>query len=283
MTRFLLQIALCSIAAPALTQAAVLYTFSNSGAQPDSFSLLEEDFLSTPGNFAIPPFSVGGSTFTQAAFGAGRCFSFATSGGLASGDGSSCTGGATSPDAAWLVAFFPNLTAPGTYHAAISHSEGSAIAAPDQLTIANVSAYRYTFSNNVASPYSFSFLEQNLLTAPGTFPIAPFSIGGSTFTQAAFGAGRCWGFATSGGVVSSDSSSCTEGASPPEAGWLVAYSTTTTAPGSYNAVLSHADGSAIAAPNRLVITALPEPSTVFLGGSCLTGLVLLGRRRSARG
>lgn len=120
-----------------LGHAAVLYTFSETGANPYSFSFLEPSLLSATGPFAIPPFQVDGLKFTQAtltqADGTG-CFQFGTAGASLTATPFSCGLGAFAPNGGWQSLFFGG-TAPGTYTAFNAASEGSAPAAPDKLTI----------------------------------------------------------------------------------------------------------------------------------------------------
>jgi len=181
----------------------LLYTFSETGANPYSFSFLEMKPLTTTGAFAIPPFQVDGLTFDQAtltqAAGTG-CFQFGTAGASLTATPFSCGLSAFAPEGGWQSLFL-GATGPGTYTAFNAASDGSAPPAPDKLTIQNVSAFEYTFSNNGANPYSFSFLERSLLDTTGAFAIAPFQVDGLTFNQAtltqADGTG-CFQFGTAG-------------------------------------------------------------------------------------
>jgi len=113
------------------------YTFSSNGPNRYSFSFLESAILTTTGEFAIAPFQVDGVTFTQAtltqASGTG-CFQFGTAGASLTTTPSSCGLSAFAPDGGWQSLFF-GATAPGTYTAFNAVSEGSAPAAPGQLTI----------------------------------------------------------------------------------------------------------------------------------------------------
>ena len=64
-----------------LGHTAVLYTFSENGVNPYSFSFLEPSLLDATGAFAIPPFQVGSLTFAQATLtqaGGTGCFQFGT-------------------------------------------------------------------------------------------------------------------------------------------------------------------------------------------------------------
>jgi len=66
-----------------LGHTAVLYTFSENGVNPYSFSFLEPSLLDATGAFAIAPFQVGSLTFTQATLtqtGGTGCFQFGTAG-----------------------------------------------------------------------------------------------------------------------------------------------------------------------------------------------------------
>src|SRR5579871_2763528 len=89
--------------------AATLYTFSNTGANPYSFSFLEAGPLTSTGSFAIPPFQVSGLTFTQATFtqsGGVECFQFGTAGAALTAAASSCGLNAFAPDGGWQSLFF---------------------------------------------------------------------------------------------------------------------------------------------------------------------------------
>jgi len=183
--------------------AAMLYTFSNGGANPYSFSFLEPNSLFATGAFAIAPFQEGGLTFTQATLtqsGGTACFQFGTPGATLTATPFSCGLSAVGSEGGWQSLFL-GATAPGTYTAFNAVSDGSAPAAPDRLTIQNVAAFEYTFSNTGANPYSFSFLELGPLVATRPFAIAPFQQGGLTFTQATLtqsGGTACFQFGTAG-------------------------------------------------------------------------------------
>jgi hypothetical protein len=270
-------------------RAAVLYTFSNTGASPYSFSLLELNPLTTTGAFAIAPFQAGGLTFTQADlsnFGGVQCFQFGTAGASLTAVAGSCGVSATAPDGGWQSIFL-GAKAPGTYATFTNTSSGSAPAAPDRLTIRNVAATLYTFSNTGTSPYSFSFLELNPLTMTGAFAVAPFQAGGLTFTQADlsnFGGVQCFQFGTAGASLTAVAGSCGVSASAPDGGWQSIF-LGAKAPGTYATFTNTSSGSAPAAPDQLKIVALtlpaavPEPSglVLILGG--LAGLAASRRRR----
>ena len=268
----------------ALGHADVLYTFSNTGANPYSFSFLEQSPLSTTGTFAIPPFQVGGLDFTQATLTqtAGTdCFQFGTAGASLTATPFSCGLSAFAPDGGWQSLFF-GATAPGTYTAFNAVSNGSAPAAPNQLTIQDVSAYHYTFSSNGPNPYSFSFLELGLLNTTGAFAIAPFQVGGLTFTQAtltqAAGTG-CFQFGTAGASLTATPSSCGLSAFAPDGGWQSLFFGAT-APGTYTAFNAVSNGSAPAAPDQLIIIApVPEPASLVLLACGLALLAVLARVR----
>ena len=252
-------------------------------ADPYSFSFLEPSILTTAGAFAIPPFQVNGLTFTQATFnqsGGTECFQFGTAGASLSATPLSCSLSAFAPDGGWQSLFFGANTL-GTYTAFNAASEGSAPAGPNQLTIQDVPAFQYTFSNDGASPYSFSFLEPALLSTAGAFPIAPFQVNGLTFTQATFnqsGGTECFQFGTAGAGLSASPFSCSVGAFAPEGGWQSLFFGAN-APGSYTAFNAASQGSAPAGPDRLVITATPEPSELGLVVIGVLGLAGFMRRR----
>ena len=268
-----------------LGHAATLYMFSNNGANPYSFSFLEQSPLTSTGSFAIPPFQVGGLTFTQATLtqAAGTdCFQFATAGATLTATPFSCGLSAFAPDGGWQSLFF-GTTAPGTYAAFNAVSNGSAPPAPDQLTIQDVAAFQYTFSNNGPNPYSFSFLEPTLLNTTGPFAIAPFQVGGVTFTQAtltqAAGTG-CFQFGTAGASLTATPFSCGLSAFAPNGGWQSLFFGAT-APGSYTAFNAVSNGSAPPAPNLLTITAQPEPASwaLFAGGAAILAAFARKRQR----
>jgi hypothetical protein len=269
-----------------LGHAAVLYTFSNTGPNPYSFSFLEPDVLSMSGAFAIPPFQVDGLTFTQAtlsqAAGTG-CFQFGTAGASLTATPFSCALSAFPPDGGWQSLFL-GATAAGTYTAFNAAADGSAPAAPDQLTIQDVSVFQYTFSNNGPNPYSFSFLEPAVLTTTGPYAIAPFQVNGLTFTQAtltqADGTG-CFQFGTAGASLTATPFSCALSAFPPEGGWQSLF-LGAAVPGTYAAFNAAADGSAPAAPDQLTITSLPEPASPLLFASGLMALVSMALNRRRR-
>jgi len=259
-----------------LGHAATLYTFSNTGASPYSFSFLELSPLTATGSFAIAPFEVGGLTFTQAtltqAAGTG-CFQFGTAGATLTATPFSCGLSAFAPDGGWQSLFF-GATTPGTYTAFNAVANGSAPAAPNQLTIQDVTAFEYTFSNNGPTPYSFSFLESALITTTGPFAIAPFEAGGLTFTQAtltqAAGTG-CFQFGSAGATLTATPFSCGLSAFAPAGGWQSLFFNAT-APGTYTAFNAVANGSAPPAPDQLTIVLLPEPASWIL---CACGVAIL--------
>ena len=273
----------------ALGHAAVLYTFANTGANPYSFSFLEPGILSTTGAFAIPPFQEDGLTFTQATLtqaGGTECFQFGTAGATLTATPSSCGLSAFAPAGGWQSLFF-GATAPGTYTAFNTVADGSAPAAPNQLTIQDVSAFQYTFSSNGPNPYSFSFLESALLTTTGAFAIAPFQVGGVTFTQATLtqaGGTGCFQFGTAGASLTATPSSCGLSAFAPAGGWQSLFFGAS-ASGTYTAFNAIAQGSAPAAPDQLTITALPEPASLllFAGGMALLAALALSRAGTGRG
>jgi hypothetical protein len=265
--------------------AATLYTFSNTGVNPYSFSFLEPSPLTSTGSFAIPPFQVGGLTFTQATLtqaGGTDCFQFGTTGASLTATPFSCGLSAFAPAGGWQSLFL-GATGPGTYTAFNAASEGSAPPAPDQLTIRDVAAFQYTFSNNGPSPYSFSFLESALLNTTGPFAIAPFQVGGLTFTQATLtqaGGTGCFQFGTAGASLTATPFSCGLSAFAPDGGWQSLFFGTT-APGTYTAFNAVGNGSAPAAPNQLTITAQLEPASwaLFAGGAA----ILAGFARKCQG
>jgi hypothetical protein len=265
-----------------LGHAALLYTFASDGATPYSFSILEMDPLSGNGTFAIPPFEVGGLTFTQATAsitGGTGCFQFGTAGASVTANASTCSAGANAPDGAWQSLFFGSF-APGTYTAFNAASQGIAPAAPDLLTISEVAAWQYTFSNTGLIPYSFSFLELTPLSGTGAFAIAPFQVGGLTFTQATAsisGSSSCFQFGTAGASVSANSSTCSAGANAPDGAWQSLFFGSF-GPGTYTAFNAASQGIAPAAPNELTVTLLPEPASLALFA---VGLALLVFRRPA--
>lgn len=268
-----------------LGQAASLYTFSNTGTNPYSFSLLEPGPLTSTGIFAIPPFQEGGLTFTQASLtqaGGTECFQFGTGGATLTATAFSCGVSAFAPDGGWQSLFF-GATAPGTYNAFNAVANGSAPAAPNQLTIQDVSAIQYTFSNNGANPYRFSFLEPPFLTTSGPFAIAPFQVGGLTFTQATLtqaGGTGCFQFGTAGATLTATQFSCGLNAFAPGGGWQSLFFGATAA-GTYTAFNAVANGSAPPAPNQLTILALPEPASwaLFCGGVTLVVALAARKRR----
>jgi len=269
-----------------LGHAAVLYTFSDTGANPYSFSFLEPSILTTTGRFAIPPFQVGGLTFTQATLtqtGGTGCFQFGTFGASLTATTFSCGLSAFAPEGGWQSLFL-GATAPGTYTAFNAASDGSAPAAPTQLTIRNVAAFEYTFSRSGPNPYSFSFLEPAILGTTGAFAIAPFQVDGLTFTQAtltqANGTG-CFQFGTAGASLTATPFSCGLSAFAPEGGWQSLF-LGATAPGTYTAFNAASGGSAPAAPDQLSITELPEPASLVLfaaGLAVLAAIALNSRGR----
>jgi hypothetical protein len=264
--------------------AAVLYTFSATGANPYSFSLLEPGILTGTGAFAIPPFQEGGLTFTQATLtqsGGVDCFQFGTPGATLTATAFSCGLSAIAPDGGWQSLFFGG-NAPGTYTAFNAIANGSAPPAPDQLTIQNVSAFQYTFTNNGPAPYTFSFLESTILDATGAFAIAPFQVNGVTFTQATLthsGGVDCFQFGTGGATLTATAFSCSLSAFAPDGGWQSLFFGGN-APGAYTAFNAIANGSAPPAPGQLTITELPEPASLFLffGGLAFLAALALHRR-----
>jgi hypothetical protein len=122
-------------------------------------------------------------------------------------------------------------------------------------TVLSHAATLYTFSHAGTNPYSFSLLEPGILTNPGAFGIAPFQVGGLTFTQATFsesGGTECFQFGTAGASLAASSLSCGVGASAPDGGWQSLFFGANT-PGSYTAFNAISQGSAPAAPDRLTI------------------------------
>ncbi len=279
-----IQAAVGLILSAALSRAATLYTFSNTGTNPYSFSFLELNPLTSTGAFAIAPFQVGGLTFTQATLteaGGTGCFQFGTAGASLTATQFSCGLSAFAPEGGWQSLFF-GATAPGTYTAFNAASNGSAPAAPNQLSIQSVSAFQYTFSSNGSNPYSFSFLEPAILNTTGPFAIAPFQEGGVTFTQATLtqtGGTGCFQFGTAGASLTASPFSCGLSAFSPEGGWQSLFFGATT-PGTYTAFNAVSNGSAPAAPVRLTITDLPEPasSALFAGGLALLAIALKRRK-----
>jgi hypothetical protein len=286
--RRILRAAMVVASCATLGHAAVLYTFSNTGANPYIFSFLEPSVLSSTGAFAIPPFQVGGLTFTQAALsqsGGTGCFEFGTAGAGLTATPFSCGLSAFAPEGGWQSLFF-GATAPGTYTAFNAAAQGSAPAGPNQLTIQDVSVFQYTFSNNSPNPYTFSFLEPANLTTTGPFAIAPFHVGGLTFTQATLvqaGGTGCFQFGTAGASLTATPFSCGLSAFAPEGGWQSLFFGAT-APGTYAAFNAVANGSAPAAPDQLTIASLPEPATPLLlaGGLLVLASMALRRRRRCR-
>jgi hypothetical protein len=267
-----------------LGHAALLYTFANDGPAPYSFSLLEMDPLSGGGAFAIPPFEVGGLTFTQATAGISggtACFQFGTAGASVTASPGSCGIVSNAPDGAWQSLFFGGFT-PGTYTAFNAASQGAAPAAPDLLTISEVSAWEYTFSNSGPNPYSFSFLELAPLNGAGPFAIAPFQVGGLTFTQATAmftGGTGCFQFGTAGASVTASPFTCSLDANAPDGAWQTLFFGSF-GPGTYTAFNAIAAGAAPAAPNELTINFLPEPASLALFAGGLA--VLVFRRRATQ-
>ena len=269
-----------------LSHAAALYTFSNTGASPYSFSLLEPSFLTTTGAIAIPPFEVNGLKFTQATLtqAAGTaCFQFGTAGASLTATPFSCGLSAFAPEGGWQSLFL-GATGPGTYTAFNAAANGNAPAAPDQLTIQIVSAFQYTFSNNGPNPYSFSFLEPAILNTTEAFAIAPFQVGGLTFNQATLtqtGGTGCFQFGTAGASLTATPFSCGLGAFAPNGGWQSLF-LGATAPGTYTAFNAASQGSAPAAPDQLTITELPEPASPVMFAAGLAVLSAWARERRRR-
>jgi hypothetical protein len=267
-----------------LAHAVTLYTLSNDGANPYSFSFLELYPLGTTGAFAIAPFQEGGLTFTQATLtqaGGTDCFQFGTAGATLTATPSSCGVSAFGPDGAWQSLFLAGA-APGRYTAFNAVSQGSAPAAPDVLTIQNVSAFQYTFSRTGTNPYSFSFLEQSRLDATGALAIPPFAVDGLQFTQATLtqvSGTDCFQFGTAGATLTATPFSCGLSASAPDGGWQSLF-LAGSLPGTYAAFNAVSQGSAPAAPDRLTITAIPEPSNMSL---IVDGLVILALLAWCRG
>src|SRR5437588_12589909 len=76
-----------------LGHGATLYTFSNDGANPYSFSFLEPSLLTSTGSLAIPPFQANGVVFTQTSlsqFAGTSCFQFGTAGASLTATPSTC-------------------------------------------------------------------------------------------------------------------------------------------------------------------------------------------------
>jgi len=121
-------------------------------------------------------------------------------------------------------------------------------------------------------------LEMSILNTTGAFAIAPFQVGGLTFTQAtltqADGTG-CFQFATAGASLTATTFSCGLSAFAPAGGWQSLF-LGTTAPGTYTAFNAAAEGSAPAAPDQLTITASPEPASLVLLAGGLVVLVKQG-------
>ncbi len=256
-------------------RAATMYTFSNTGANPYSFSFLEPNLLTSTGAFAIPPFQEGGLTFTQATLtmaGSTACFQFGTAGASLTASQFSCGLNAFAPEGGWQ-SLFVGANADGAYTAFNAVAGGSAPPAPNHLTIQNFNAIQYTFANNGPNPYSFSLLEPSLLSSSGPFAIAPFQVDGLIFTQATLsqaGGTGCFQFGTPGATLTASQFSCGLSAFAPAAGWQSLFFGAT-APGAYTAFNTAADGSAPAAPDELTITAQPEPSSwlLFIVGAAL--------------
>ena len=270
-----------------LAHAATLYTFSDGGPTPYSFSLLEMNPITTVGAFAIAPFQVDGVTFTQATFmqaGGTDCFQFGTAGATLTATPFTCGLDALSPDGGWQSLFF-GVTGNGTYTAFNAASSGSAPSAPNQLTVQSVSAVQYTFSSDGPTPYSFSFLELTPLNTSGAFAIAPFQEGGLTFTQATLtqaGGTDCFQFGTAGATLTATPFNCGLSASSPDGGWQSLFFQSTPT-GTFTAFNAASDGSAPAAPDQLTIGDLnlpssdtPEPASLVLLASGLAFLVVLG-------
>jgi len=279
-------IVLLSALFASLGHAAVLYTFSNTGANPYRFSFFEPAPLTSSGAFAIPPFQVGGLTFTQATLtqsGGTACFQFGTAGAGLTATAFSCGLSAFAPEAGWQSLFL-SATAPGTYDAFNAVAEGSAPAAPNLLIIEEVNAVKYTFSNHGANPYSFSFFEPAILTANGPFSIALFQVSGVTFTQATFteaGGTGCFQFGTAGASLTATAFSCGLSAFAPNGGWQSLFLGATGA-GTYTAFNAATEGSAPAAPDQLTILVTPEPATLALSAGALTFLAAIASRRRTR-
>lgn len=191
-----------------------------------------------------------------------------------------------------MLTTFNGATGPGSYAAVYTGFTGSAPDGPDHLTIQNVAALLYTFSNTGPDPYSFSFLELSPVNTTGAFAIAPFQVDGHTFTRAmhtTVGGADCFVFGSAGATLLGDGS-CGIGAFPPEAALLTAFDGAT-GPGSYTAVNYVSSGIGFAAPNHLTIEALslpvppvetPEPSGLMLALGGLGVLAVSARRRRRR-
>src|SRR5579862_825493 len=230
----------------AFANAAVEYTFSNTGADPYSFSLLEPSLLTTTGAFPIAPFQVGGLSFTQATLtqaGGTGCFQFGTAGATLTATPFSCGLSAFAPQGGWQSLFFGAI-APGTYTAFNAVAGGAAPPAPNQLTIQNVAAYQYTFSHKGTNPFSFSFLTLNLLDLVGPLAIPPLSVDGITITQGGLtqtAGTSCFQFGTAGASLTEAPFSCGLSAFAPDCGFQSLFFGAS-APGTYTAFNAVANG-----------------------------------------
>ncbi len=277
--------ALGFVLAAAMCHADVLYTVANTGPAPYSFSFVEPSSLAaSTGPFAIPAVTAGGTTFTQGAFynfGATQCFEFGSAGASLSVS-SGCAESASPPDGA-IEGTFQGAVTQGSYGAIGIQNLGIAPAGPNLLTITPMTEVQYTFSNNGADPYSFSFVEPSpLITGTGPFAIPAFTAGGTTFTEGAFynlGDTQCFEFGSAGASLSV-SSGCGESAAPPDGALQMAFNGAVT-PGSYAAVGSQSLGSAPAPAGQLTVSAIPEPTGMALIGVGLACLALLRLRLPA--
>lgn len=154
-------------------------------------------------------------------------------------------------------------------------------------SLAQAGPILYTFANTGTNPYSFSFVENSILTSPGTFAITPFTIDGFTFTQAALGVvsnSYCFVFGTAGAnPVSGNSSSCSVTALPGEAGLQSTFVGPPNMTGLYTTASDSGLGGIPTAQgaNQLTISSVPEPGSILLLGSALCAVGIL-RKKLAR-